>query len=131
MADPLAPESQAVVTAPTSQATFSKTTVAKLNLTQQQLTDAKASMIQDMSTQRLEPGAMLEKIMQVQKVQVTLDTLIDSVTDTSTLSTPFTDQEAQEMRDLKKEHDLTDHQLASLYETNQTKINRVLNNQSK
>ncbi|AWQ84918.1 hypothetical protein CSC33_2263 [Pseudomonas aeruginosa] len=74
---------------------------------------------------------MLEKIMQVQKVQVTLDALIDSVTDTSTLNTPFTDQEAQEMRDLKKEHDLTDHQLASLYETNQTKINRVLNNQSK
>ncbi|HCL3813681.1 hypothetical protein [Pseudomonas aeruginosa] len=131
MADPIAPESQAVVTAPTSQATFSKTTVAKLNLTQQQLTDAKASMIQDMSTQRLEPEAMLEKIMQVQKVQVTLDALIDSVTDTSTLNTPFTDQEAQEMRDLKKEHDLTDHQLASLYETNQTKINRVLNNQSK
>ena len=131
MADPIAPESQAVVTAPTSQATFSKTTVAKLNLTQQQLTDAKASMIQDMSTQRLEPEAMLEKIMQVQKVQVTLDTLIDSVTDKSTLNSPFTDQEAQEMRDLKKEHDLTDHQLASLYETNQTKVNRVLNNQSK
>ncbi|MDD2092409.1 hypothetical protein NP522_19680 [Pseudomonas guariconensis] len=131
MADPIVPESQAVVTAPTSQATFSKTTVAKLNLTQQQLTDAKASMIQDMSTQRLEPETMLEKIMQVQRVQVTLDTLIDSVTDKSTLNSPFTDQEAQEMRDLKKEHDLTDHQLASLYETNQTKINRVLNNQSK
>jgi hypothetical protein len=131
MADPIAPENQAVINAPSSEATFSKTTVAKLNLTQLQLTDAKASMIHDMSTQRLEPEAMLEKIMQVQKVQVTLDTLIDSVSSTSTLNTPFTDAEAQGMRDLKKEHDLTDHQLATIYGTNQTKVNRVLNNQTK
>ena len=129
MTNPFVPtnEAEAVVTAPTAQATFSKTTVAKLRLTTQNLTDAKNSMIHDMSAQRLEPTAMLNKIMELQNVQTALDTVTASVIGSADMPAPFTDQEVHEMRDLKKEHNLTEHELAALYDTNQSKINRVLN----
>lgn len=132
MANELEPTNQIVVQAPVQTAsTFSKTTVARARLTQEQLTATKASMIHDMAVQRLDPTETLAKIMQVQAIQDSLDSLTSSIAAESTADIPFTEAEVQAMRALKKEHDLTDHKLAELYDSNQTKINRVLNNQSR
>ncbi|HEX8591742.1 MAG TPA: hypothetical protein VF682_00440 [Pseudomonas sp.] len=125
MTEPTNPNAAIVIVQPAAQATFSKTTMAKVRLTQQHLTDTKASMINDMSTQRLSPQAMFEKIDQLQKIQVSLDAVAGAVEET--VPEVFTDEDAVGMRTLKKEHDLTDVELAKLYDTNQSKVNRLLN----
>jgi uncharacterized protein YjbI with pentapeptide repeats len=125
MPEILNPNNAIVIQQPSAQATFSKTTLAKVRLTQQHLTDAKASMIHDMSTQRLSPQEMFDKINQLQNIQVSLDAVIETVS--ASVPEAFTDADAPGMRALKKDNDLTDVEVAKLYDTNQTKVNRILN----
>lgn len=132
MANELDPESQIVVQAPAqAESTFSKTTVARARLTALHLTATKASMINDMAVQRLDPTQTLKNIIEVQDIQTSLDSLTAKIVAESAPDAPFTDPEVEDMRAIKKEFDLTDQKLADLYDTNQTKINRLLNNQTR
>jgi hypothetical protein len=125
------PVSQAVIEAPTRTAAFSKTTLAHARLTKRHLDATKESMIRDMTTQDLSDGEILQQFRQVAAVSVRLADLTTSIEASSAPDAPFTEKEVQDMRAIKKDHDLTEQSLAELYDTNQSKINRVLNNQTR
>lgn len=131
MSEPLNPTTQIVSEAPAPAAAFSKTTVAQSKLMQQHLIATKESMIRDMATQTLSDNEVLNNFRIMSEAQIKADNLSAAIAANASPDTPFTEREVEDMRTLKKDHNLTEHQLADLYDSNQTKINRVLNNQTR
>ncbi len=131
MRDQLEPTSMLVVEAPASVAAYSKTTVVNAKLMQKHLNATKESMIRDMASQNLSDEEVLQNFRTMASAQMKADDLQKVVNSNSTMDEPFTEKEVEDMRTVKKDNNLTEHDLADLYDTNQSKINRVLNNQAR
>jgi len=131
MRDLIQPATEIVVEAPASVASYSKTTVVNAKLMQKHLNATKESMIRDMASLKLSDDEVLHNFRTMAAAQVKADDLQGVINSTSAMSDAFTEREVEDMRDVKKQNNLTEHELAELYETNQSKINRVLNNQAR
>ncbi|MDR5643250.1 MULTISPECIES: hypothetical protein [Burkholderia] len=125
MADPLDP----INTEPTiiiqAEARFTRSTIANLNDAADRLVETKKSMLEDMSRNVFKtPDDALQAIMTLQNIQNQVTTLRDSMAQRT--NEGFTPKDIETIEEMKRQGK-SEEKIASLFGTNQTKINRLRN----
>lgn len=130
MTDPiiLPPNTQQLTQVTQADARYSRSTIANLNATAEQLVATKKSMLEDLSRGRFSTSQhALDSIMELQKIQDRVDALKASVEQTTTPG--FTARDVETIEDLSRQGK-SEEQIAALFKTNQSKINRLRNGKS-
>lgn len=105
-------------------ATFSKASRARLNEAREKLIETKKQMLDDLSRQHFtSPLEAAQSIVQLQGIQCQVDALADRMQSQS--SDEFTKSDVETMREMKHEG-RTEAKIAEFFDTNQTKVNRLL-----
>ena len=113
------------VEAQTEARIFSRSTLAHIAATHEQLIDTKKSMLDDMSKCRFAtPADILIAIDSLQKIQEKVDELQKVVESKS--ASEFTQDDVKTMEEMKRKG-ATEVMVAQRFQTNQTKVNRLLN----
>jgi hypothetical protein len=121
---PVAPSS-IQIEAKTEATIFSRSTLAHVAAVHEQLVDTKKSMLDDMSKCRFaSPSDVLEAIDSLQKIQEKVDDLQKVVESKS--AADFTQNDLKTMDEMKRKG-ATEAVIAHRFQTNQTKVNRLLN----
>ncbi|MCT7942402.1 hypothetical protein [Shewanella holmiensis] len=108
-----------------AEAKFSRSTIAHIETSKEQLVNTRKSMLDDMSKgQFTTPQDALDAIMELQSIQGNLDKLSDKIKNNTTSS--FSPSDVATMREMKS-NGTTEAKIAELFDTNQTKVNRLLN----
>lgn len=106
------------------EATFSRATRAKLNETREYLAQTKRSMLDDLSRQRFPTvETVAQAVMDLQGIEDQIVSLSDKLGRAS--ASNFSDEDVAVMKQMKQRY--TEVQIAHFFETNQTKVNRLLN----
>ncbi|CAE6837136.1 hypothetical protein [Paraburkholderia aspalathi] len=125
MADPLDPTNTEPTVIIQGEARFTRSTIANLNDVADRLVDTKKSMLEDMSRNVFKtPEEALEAIMELQKIQTQVTTLRDSMAQRT--NPGFTSKDIETIEEMKRQGK-SEEKIASLFGTNQTKINRLRN----
>lgn len=102
---------------------FSRTTLAKLKETANSMVESRKSMLDDMSRHPFaNPGEALQSIMKLQHIQKQLDDLRGTIAGASTEG--FASKDVEAINEWKRDGK-SEEQIADLYDTNQSKINRL------
>jgi response regulator RpfG family c-di-GMP phosphodiesterase len=125
MFDPVAQSSTQQIVVAKADAKYSRSTIANLNDAAEKLTQTKKSMLDDMSRGAFQtPQDALDAIMQLQRIQNDVDALKDSISKKATEG--FGAKDVETIEEMKRQGK-SEEKIAELFDTNQTKINRLRN----
>ena len=125
MFDPVAQSNTQQIVVAKADAKYSRSTIANLNDAAEKLTQTKKSMLDDMSRGAFQtPQDALDAIMQLQRIQNDVDALKDSISKKATEG--FGAKDVETIEEMKRQGK-SEEKIAELFDTNQTKINRLRN----
>ena len=107
-----------------AEAKFSRSTIAHIETSKEQLVNTRKSMLDDMSKGQFStPQDAINAIMELQSIQGSLDKLSDKIQGNTT--SDFSSSDVDTMKEMKR-NGATETKIATRFDTNQTKVNRLL-----
>lgn len=128
MSNPIEPGDTSQVVEVRAEARYSRSTIANLNNVADNLIETKKSMLDDMSRGVFQtPQDALDAIMKLQNIQGQVSALKDSIT--LKAASGFSAKDVETIEEMKRQGK-SEEKIAALFDTNQTKINRLRNGKS-